>query len=501
MTGLTIGTKGMAMELPEAFLEHMKDLLGDEYEAYLESGRTAGFRGLRVNTSKADAEKFEEISPFPLEEIPWIPNGFYLEADAPASRHPYYAAGLYYLQEPSAMTPAAFLPIQEGDRVLDLCAAPGGKATELAARLGGTGLLAANDISNSRAKGLLKNLELFGQGNILVTSESPERLASYFPQFFDKILVDAPCSGEGMFRKDPAMVKDWLEHGPDWYAPIQREILVQAARMLKPGGMLLYSTCTFSPKENEGAVTHLLESEPSFRVCPLPEYDGFAPGRPELVPGGIRESLFQQLKHCVRIYPHRMKGEGHFLALLQKGEEDSGKDGESEEAGTEKRIRKQKGSCGVSLKAAPACPEWEEFAETLGIHIPKESLRLYDKRLYSLPKPLWNYSIRGLRFLRTGLYLGDVEKKRFIPSQPLAMTLRKDTCKVSVDFSSSDQRVVRYLKGETLSLEEGDFDTEFPGSGWCLVCVDGFSLGWGKLVNGQLRNKYYPGWRWQHASG
>ena len=203
----------------------------------------------------------------------------------------------------------------------------------------------------------------------------------------------------------------------------------------------------------------------------------------------------------MRIYPHRMKGEGHFLALLQKGEEDSGKDGESEEAGTEKRTRKQKGSCGVSLKAAHACPEWEEFAETLGIHIPKESLRLYDKRLYSLPKPLWNYSIRGLRFLRTGLYLGDVEKKRFTPSQPLAMTLRKDTCKVSVDFSSSDQRVVRYLKGETLTLEEGDFDTEFPGSGWCLVCVDGFSLGWGKLVNGQLRNKYYPGWRWQHASG
>ena len=428
MTGLTIGTKGMAMELPEAFLEHMKDLLGDDYEAYLESGTSAGFRGLRVNTSKAEAEKFEEISPFPLEEIPWIPNGFYLEADAPASRHPYYAAGLYYLQEPSAMTPAAFLPIQEGDRVLDLCAAPGGKATELAARLGGTGLLAANDISNSRAKGLLKNLELFGQGNILVTSESPERLASYFPQFFDKILVDAPCSGEGMFRKDPAMVKDWLEHGPDWYAPIQREILVQAARMLKPGGMLLYSTCTFSPKENEGAVTHLLESEPSFRVCPLPEYDGFAPGRTE----EYRESLFWQLKHCVRIYPHRMKGEGHFLALLQKGEEDTGKDGESEEAGTEKRTRKQKGSCGVSLKAAHACPEWEEFAETLGIHIPKESLRLYDKRLYSLPKPLWNYSIRGLRFLRTGLYLGDVEKKRFTPSQPLAMTLRKDTCALPI---------------------------------------------------------------------
>ena len=266
----------MSVQLPEAFLDHMRDLLGDEYEAFLESENSCGFRGLRVNTSKVEAEKFEEISPFPLKPIPWIPNGYYLEADAPASRHPYYAAGLYYLQEPSAMTPASCLPVQEGDRILDLCAAPGGKATQLAARLGGTGLLLANDISNSRAKGLLKNLELFGQGNILVTSEGPERLASYFPEFFDKILVDAPCSGEGMFRRDPSMVKDWLEHGPDWYAPLQREIVMQAARMLKPGGLLLYSTCTFSPRENEGTVADLLEREPSFRVCPLPEYSGFA---------------------------------------------------------------------------------------------------------------------------------------------------------------------------------------------------------------------------------
>lgn len=474
----------MATKLPEAFLEYMKELLGDEYEAYLNSGRCGGFRGLRVNTSKVEAEKFEEISPFPLKRIPWIPNGFYLDADATASLHPYYAAGLYYLQEPSAMTPAAFLPIQEGERVLDLCAAPGGKATELAARLKGTGLLVANDISNSRAKGLLKNLEQLGQGNILVTCESPERLASYFPEFFDKILVDAPCSGEGMFRKDPSMVKDWTEHGPDWYAPIQREIAEQAVRMLKPGGMLLYSTCTFSPRENEGTVAHLLEYDPSFQVLPLPEYEGFAPGRPELAEHRIKETyLLRQLEHCVRIYPHRMQGEGHFLALLQK-------------SGT----LLPEGSCGKS-KASFACPEWEQFAKALGIHIPPESLRLYDDKLYSLPKPLWNHSIRGLRFLRTGLYLGDVGKKRFTPSQPLAMTLRKDTCAAYADFASSDQRIIRYLKGETLLLEDGDPNAELSGSGWCLVCVDGFPLGWGKLVNGQLRNKYYPGWRWQHAVG
>lgn len=462
----------MTVKLPEAFLENMKDLLGDEYGAFLESERSLGFRGLRVNTSKVETEKFEEISPFPLERIPWIPNGFYLEADAPASRHPYYAAGLYYLQEPSAMTPAAFLPIQEGDRVLDLCAAPGGKATELAARLRGTGLLAANDISSSRAKGLLKNLEQHGQGNILVTSESPERLASYFPEFFDKILVDAPCSGEGMFRKDPSMVKDWLEHGPDRYASVQREIVEQASRMLKPGGMLLYSTCTFSPKENEETVAHLLEYDTSFRLCPLPEYSGFAPGR---------------LKHCIRIYPHRMKGEGHFLALLQKCGDASGQNTGGEKA--------------AAGKTAFTCPEWERFAGPLGIRIPVESLRLYGKKLYSLPKPLWNHSVKGLRILRTGLYLGDVEKKRFTPGQPLAMALKKEQCNVCADFSSSDPRVVRYLKGETLTIESGDLGTDSSVSGWCLVCVDGFPLGWGKLIDGQLRNKYYPGWRWQHAAG
>lgn len=473
------------MELPEAFLNQMKHLLGEEYEAFMECRKNGFYRGLRVNTSKVEAEKFEEISPFPLEKISWTENGFYIEEDVDASRHPYYAAGLYYLQEPSAMAPAAHLPIEEGDRVLDLCAAPGGKATELAARLHGTGLLVANDISNSRAKGLLKNLELFGAGNILVTSEEPGRLREYFPEFFDKILVDAPCSGEGMLRKDPSMIKDWLEHGPARYAPIERQVLDEAARMLKPGGMLLYSTCTFSPIENEGTIAHLLESDPSFQVLPLPKHPGFLPGRPDLLSEEeetYSQRVLEQLKHCIRIYPHHVKGEGHFLALLKKNGESS-------------PILSDKKGTGKSRQKDFCCPEWEQFAKLLHISIDKESLRLYDNKLYSLPKALWQYSIRGLRFLRTGLYLGEVEKNRFTPSQALAMNLKKGDFETAVDFVSSDSRVIRYLKGETLDVDE--LLEKTPGTGWCLVCVDGYPLGWGKLVNGQLRNKYYPGWRWQ----
>ena len=234
------------MNLPKVFEEKMKDLLGSEYEAYTACYDEPRHYGLRVNTAKISVEDFLKIAPWPLEPVPWIHNGFYYDGDnIQPSKHPYYFAGLYYLQEPSAMTPADRLPVEPGDRVLDVCAAPGGKATELGAKLGGTGVLAANDLSSSRAKGLLKNLELFGIGNVLILSEEPGKLVSYFPEYFDKILIDAPCSGEGMFRKEKKMVKAWEEHGPEFFSKIQRSIVTQAAQMLRPGGMLLYSTCTF----------------------------------------------------------------------------------------------------------------------------------------------------------------------------------------------------------------------------------------------------------------
>ena len=464
------------LQLPESFLQEMRELLGDEYDAWEKSyEHNEGFRGLRVNTGKLRPEEFQALSAFSLRAVPWIRNGFYLEEQAQASKHPYYAAGLYYLQEPSAMTPAACLPIKEGDRVLDLCAAPGGKATELAAKLRGTGVLVANDISNSRAKALLKNLELFGAGNILVTSETPERLLTYFEGWFDKILVDAPCSGEGMFRKEPSMVKDWLEKGPDYYADIQRTVVTAAAKLLRPGGQLVYSTCTFSKHENEETIERLIKEE-GFTLLPLPlpeerEALGFAPG-------------LEACASAARLFPHRLDGEGHFVALLQKNVC-------SDNSAATLPRHKEKADSKGALKKLPE--EWLDFAKDLHVKWDARCFRLYDGRLYVLPEALTGKNIRSLRFLRTGLYLGEVKQKRFEPSQALAMYLRKEEFALSVDLKADDERVFRYLKGETLDLE----DLAARGAkGWCLVCVDGYPLGWGKLANGTLKNKYYPGWRW-----
>ena len=254
------------MQLPEKYVNSMKELLADEFDSYMESFNEKRLYGLRVNTAKISVEDFMKICPFHIERIPWIPNGFYYSENDKPAKHPYYFAGLYYLQEPSAMTPAYVLPVNKGDKVLDLCAAPGGKSTELGAKLSGTGLLVSNDISASRAKALVKNIEVFGIGNVVITCEYPEKLAAKFPEFFDKILVDAPCSGEGMFRKDNKLIKSWEQEGPEFYSPIQRGILNSAAAMLKEGGYILYSTCTFSRMENEDNIRDFLDRHSDFEL-------------------------------------------------------------------------------------------------------------------------------------------------------------------------------------------------------------------------------------------
>lgn len=460
------------MNLPVAFVEKMKTLLGDEFDSYISCYDEKRLYGLRVNTKKISVDEFRKICPFEIEPIPWIENGFYYDGESvQAAKHPYYFAGLYYLQEPSAMTPANRLPIEPGDKVLDVCAAPGGKATELGAKLCGKGVLMANDISNSRAKGLLKNIEVFGIGNVFVLSEEPGKLTEYFPEYFDKILIDAPCSGEGMFRKDKKMVKAWEEHGPEFFSKIQKSIVVQAARMLKPGGMMLYSTCTFDPSENEGTIEHLLNEFPEFEIKEIRPYEGFSQGKPELT-----ESGDESFSKTVRIWPHKMHGEGHYLALLQKGEANT----------TVKKQGKNKS------KKVP--DEILKFFKDVSWEMDWSRLELYSEKVYYMPEDVPN--VKGIRFLRTGLYLGDLKKNRFEPSQSLAMCLKKEEYKKWINIPVDDERIVKYLKGETIDVDDL---VSNKAKGWHLVLVNGYPLGWGKLANGTLKNKYLPGWRWQSS--
>lgn len=480
-------------KLPEEFATRMRRQLGEEFEAFLACYEEEGFAGLRVNTQKISVETFLKLTPFHLIPVPWTDNGFYYRKEEPVTRHPHYFAGLYYIQEPSAMLPAAVLPVKPGDIVLDLCAAPGGKATELSLRLQGNGLLVANDASPSRAKALVKNLAVWGAGNCCITGEAPQRLLETFGCFFDKILVDAPCSGEGMFRKDTGLIDAWMEKGPDQYAVIQKEILACAVQMLKPGGFLVYSTCTFSEEEDEEVVEEILRRFPEMELCQPEMAEGFVSGR-------------APCERSIRIWPHRVQGEGHFVTLFHKAD-DWKKQNDDVARGKDTNI--------VALEvesAANGMPQTETvFAKRMDIrrsNMPdpvKEFLELLPEKIWKdyvyeqigeqcLLLPAYRLP-RKLRYLRTGIFAGTLKRGRFEPSQPLAMLLDSESFALVLNLRSEDERAIRYLKGETIELtsEEAACFT----AGWVLVCTDGYALGWGKYANESIKNKYYPGWRLQ----
>ena len=468
-------------DLPQSFLDSMKEILGEDYEAFLAGFDGQRQYGLRVNTLKMNLEEFERIAPFHLKKVPWISNGYFYEAEDVPAKHPFYSAGLYYLQEPSAMTPASRLKVQPGERVLDLCAAPGGKATELGAALQGEGLLVANDINTARARALLRNLELFGISNSFVTNEPPHVLAERFPEFFHKIMVDAPCSGEGMFRKNPAVVDSWQEKGPEYFSKLQREIIVQAADMLLPGGMMFYSTCTFSPLENEKTITHLLKERPDMEVIPMEDYEGFAEGLTS-----YRGEVFDEsCKLCRRIWPHKMSGEGHFMALLHKK---NGVQQQVQQTVSQSSIWWEK--CKGLNKEQKAAAE--DFFSHVNIAYDGKRIDVRGDNLYYLPAP--KYDGRGLHFLRNGLFMGEFKKKRFEPSQPFALALHAQDFDQVLDFPADDERLSRYLRGETLDVSDL-IAGEKKRKGWQLVMVAGHPLGFGKLVNNNLKNRYPAGWR------
>lgn len=454
------------MKLPDKYVEKMKTLLDSEYEEYIKSFEEKSVDGIRINTLKTDKDNFRSFCDYQLEDVKWCEEGFYCGENDKPGKSVFHHAGLFYVQEPSAMSAAAVLPSGYGMKVLDLCAAPGGKTTQTAIKMCNSGLLFANDISSARAKAIVKNVELMGIKNCIVMSEDPQNITDRFRGFFDCILIDAPCSGEGMFRRKSDVIKSWDEEMLRFCEKTQREILDSAEKMLKCGGYIVYSTCTFSPDEDERVIEDFLNQHSDFELMEIDESFGFEKGRPQWT-----ISQDEKFSRCKRIWPHKMRGEGHFIALMRKDGCDINDDYEKEKSDNDRRIE-----------------IFKKFADE-NLNTKFEGIfKVINDNIYLLPED--TPKLKGLRVLRSGLLLGEFKKDRFEPSQALAMFLKKEEAKNHCDFSFDDERIIRYLKGETV-------EAETEKDSWCLVCAGGFPLGWAKAQKGRLKNKYQVGWRWE----
>lgn len=453
---------------PIEFTERMKTMLGGEYEAFLASYDRPKSQALRVNTLKGSREKFMETAPFSLRPVLWEKNGFYYEEDDRPGKHPYHEAGVYYIQEASAQVPAALLEAKPGEKVLDLCAAPGGKSTQIAAAMQGEGVLICNEIHPARAKILSENIERMGISNAIVTNESPQTLADTFTEYFDRIMVDAPCSGEGMFRKNEEATQEWSTENVAICADRQDEILACAAKMLRPGGRIVYSTCTFAPEENEGSISRFLKQHEDFRMVEASKTEGMEGGRAEWTKEPV-----EGLEHTIRLFPHKIEGEGHFAAVLEKiGEVTDAYQGYC-------RNGEQKGL------AKKECKEYVQFEqESLKTELDGVFLK-FGEQLYLVPEG--TPGLKGLKVLRPGLHLGTIKKNRFEPAHALALFLRPEEAKYSLGLSGKAKEPADFIEGMTLQAE-GE-------KGWYLLTVDGYSLGWGKLAGGIMKNHYPKGLR------
>ena len=430
----------------------MKTLLGGEFDAFLKIYNSdRSFRGLRVNTLKCSADKLRGLLGFPLEPTPFCPDGFYIpDGVVSLGNHPLHHAGAFYIQEPSASSAVEMLGVEQGDIVLDLCAAPGGKSTQIGAKLRGTGLLWSNEIVKSRANILLSNIERMGIANAVVSNSHPDALCDALAEQFDKVLVDAPCSGEGMFRKNAAAQTEWSEEHVKSCAERQLHILNSARRALRPGGVLVYSTCTFSPEENEGVITRFLAENPDFAL----EDAGVSFGRPAL-------------QAARRIFPMD-GGEGHFAARLRKN-----------------GVRLPR----VTAKAASAAPDREvlAFYDSLFAGRPfGERIVNKNNKIIILPE---NYiETKGLPILRAGVVLGEAVKNRIEPHHSAFAAAKPEQCVSRVDLDCESAEIRAYLHGEEIAVPAGV-------RGYAAVCVNGVTAGFGKASNGRLKNKYPKGLR------
>ena len=439
------------MNLPIEFCERMRELTGDEYDDFIKSYDTQINKGIRINTLKC-SDSLPILNS--CEKIQWCEDGYYADNLSINGNHPYHASGVVYFQEPSAMAVACGMPIGENAKILDLCAAPGGKTTHIGARMGNHGLLLSNEIIPKRAAVLSENVERMGLTNTIVTNESPRQLSERFEGFFDGIIVDAPCSGEGMFRKEPQAVEEWSVNHTLSCAVRQKNILDDAYKMLKCGGYIMYSTCTFSYDENESVVQYMIDKY-NMQLCHI---DGL-----DMLSDGIGDGM----QDCRRIFPHKNKGEGHFMALLRRTEE-------SNPAKVHQKKKEKRKDTQLDL-AINLYREFEKSA--LNAKLDGEFV-LFGDNLNLMPEYI---NLDKLRVLRCGLHLGITKRNRFEPSHALSHALPADMYINRIEFSLNSDEIKRYMHGETLSNSM---------NGWCIITADGYSIGWGKGSNGIVKNHY-----------
>jgi len=470
-------------DIPKVFLDRMAVLLGEEFDEFLSSLYQPACVGIRVNTLKISPQAFIDISPNKLSPIPWCASGFTIEASnikegfIPPGKHPYHKVGLYYLQEPSAMAAGDVLSPQPGERVLDLAAAPGGKSTHLAELMKNTGLLVANEIHPKRVWDLAENLERCGVTNSVVLNESPQRLAEIFIDFFDRVMLDAPCSGEGMFRKNMSARKEWDPGSPLSCAVRQIAILEQASRMVKPGGCIAYTTCTFSPEENEGVIARFLEDHPEFDLKIIDQVPGLIPSRPEWI--GL--SRDHKISRTMRIWPHHSSGEGHFIALLIKdvSKEFNPKNYNPKNNNYYRRSNKPK-------ETSNARNLLDDFARK-NLKLSFEDSRIYLEGSYIYCVPEKSPGMQGLKVIHPGWWLGSIRNDRFSPSHSLAMGMKADQANNSISLNLGDREVSAYFCGDSFM--------NFGENGWVLVTMEGYPMGWGKRSQNVIKNFYPHGLR------
>ncbi len=497
--------------LPVDFTEKIKALLGDEFDEFLECYENNNYQALRINPlKKADLDVHKIFAGIGkaaetdhgsndcgelFSKVPWAADGYYYDRKLRPGKHAYHEAGVYYIQEPSAMSAAALLAPKPGMRVLDLCAAPGGKSTQLASCLKQEGLLVSNEIHPARCRILSQNIERMGIRNAIVTNEDSGKLAEFFPCFFHAILVDAPCSGEGMFRKNPEAMEEWSAEQVTVCANRQQEILNNAAKMLMGGGTLVYSTCTFSPEENEQTIAKFLTEHKEFEIIDA-DAPYFASGNPSWAGESTEKEITQGIEKTFRLWPHKLHGEGHYVAVLKKLKACAADAGNN--------TKKENRSKGKLLPDKQMQQALEEFLKNtvrkeIADWILSGTLMLFGEQLYRLPDDA--PPLRGLRVLRAGLHIGEFKKNRFEPSHALALTLGKEdvTCAADLNLckeNANDPRAAAFFRGESFFVQKEELcESNTTDKGWALICVDGFSAGWGKLSNGQIKNHYPKGLR------